>query len=386
MSGPRRPELTGALAERVSQPQALRAARHLRRRRLPDGDDRPARPVRRRDPLGLHGASPPGPRRGRGRRAGAGPAGAWPTAPRDRSACASRLPASETSSRRPGALGVTSGSPPGRGSHAASGISRVPPPRRSTSKEGATLPARREPPQHDEAPPVERVARIADHDPSPGTGTLSPTGGDIPVGLRWRASIGAVRTGAHRPRGWGEVGGGCGPERSRLLCLVGFARCDLVGSGVSDAQPSDPAELRATIAALEVENARMTEENARLAATLRAHDLLIEALQARIGLRSSGSASGRARRRSSARSSSSSWRSRTCRSPRPKARRPSPGAPTPPPRRRPRSPRRRPSRAGGRAWQKVPPASGASSAPARPARTAAATCGSWASTSASPPD
>ena len=40
-SGPRRPELTGALAERVSQPQALRAARHLRRRRLPDGDGPP---------------------------------------------------------------------------------------------------------------------------------------------------------------------------------------------------------------------------------------------------------------------------------------------------------------------------------------------------------
>ena len=51
---------------------------------------------------------------------------------------------------------------------------------------------------------------------------------------------------------------------------------------MSDALPSDPAELRAMIAALEVENARMTQENARLVATLRAHDLLIEALQARI--------------------------------------------------------------------------------------------------------
>lgn len=51
---------------------------------------------------------------------------------------------------------------------------------------------------------------------------------------------------------------------------------------MSDAPPSDPAELRALIAALEVENARMTQENARLAATPRAHDLLIEALRARI--------------------------------------------------------------------------------------------------------
>ena len=51
---------------------------------------------------------------------------------------------------------------------------------------------------------------------------------------------------------------------------------------MSDALPSEPAELREMIAALEVENARMTKENARLATTLRAHDLLIEALQARI--------------------------------------------------------------------------------------------------------
>ena len=38
---------------------------------------------------------------------------------------------------------------------------------------------------------------------------------------------------------------------------------------MSDALPSDPAELRAMIVALEVENARMTQENARLAATWR---------------------------------------------------------------------------------------------------------------------
>ena len=44
---------------------------------------------------------------------------------------------------------------------------------------------------------------------------------------------------------------------------------------MSDALPTDPAELRAEIAALQVENARLT-------ATLRAHDLLIEALRARI--------------------------------------------------------------------------------------------------------
>lgn len=51
---------------------------------------------------------------------------------------------------------------------------------------------------------------------------------------------------------------------------------------MSDALPSDPSELRAMIAALEAENARMTVEVERMTATLRAQELLVQALQARI--------------------------------------------------------------------------------------------------------
>ena len=51
---------------------------------------------------------------------------------------------------------------------------------------------------------------------------------------------------------------------------------------MSDALPSDPTELRAMIAALTVENARMAVEVERMTATLRAQDLLVQALQARI--------------------------------------------------------------------------------------------------------
>jgi transposase len=51
---------------------------------------------------------------------------------------------------------------------------------------------------------------------------------------------------------------------------------------MSDALPSDPIELRAMIAALTVENARMSVEVERMTATLRAKDLLVQALQARI--------------------------------------------------------------------------------------------------------
>ena len=51
---------------------------------------------------------------------------------------------------------------------------------------------------------------------------------------------------------------------------------------MSDTLPSDPDELRAMIAALAAENARMTIEGERMTATLRAQDLLVQALQARI--------------------------------------------------------------------------------------------------------
>ena len=51
---------------------------------------------------------------------------------------------------------------------------------------------------------------------------------------------------------------------------------------MSDALPSDPIELRAIIAALTVENARMSVEVERMTVTLRAKDLLVQALQTRI--------------------------------------------------------------------------------------------------------
>ena len=44
----------------------------------------------------------------------------------------------------------------------------------------------------------------------------------------------------------------------------------------------DPAELRAMIAALQVENARIEAENAKMSATLRVHDQLVQALRLRI--------------------------------------------------------------------------------------------------------
>jgi transposase len=46
--------------------------------------------------------------------------------------------------------------------------------------------------------------------------------------------------------------------------------------------PSDPAELKAMIAALQVENAQIAAENANMSATLRAHDQLVQALRQRI--------------------------------------------------------------------------------------------------------
>jgi transposase len=78
--------------------------------------------------------------------------------------------------------------------------------------------------------------------------------------------------------------GGVRSERTpfRYPCFIGSMCRDLVGSAMSDALPSDPSKLRAMIAALEAENARMTVEVERMTATLRAQELLVQALQARI--------------------------------------------------------------------------------------------------------
>ena len=46
--------------------------------------------------------------------------------------------------------------------------------------------------------------------------------------------------------------------------------------------PDDPAILKAMIAALQVENARIEVENAKMTATLRVHDQLVQALRLRI--------------------------------------------------------------------------------------------------------
>lgn len=46
--------------------------------------------------------------------------------------------------------------------------------------------------------------------------------------------------------------------------------------------PNDPAELRAMIAELQVENAQIAAENAKMSATLRVHDQLVQALRLRI--------------------------------------------------------------------------------------------------------
>jgi transposase len=42
--------------------------------------------------------------------------------------------------------------------------------------------------------------------------------------------------------------------------------------------PDDPAELMAMIVALQAENARIAAENAKMSATLRVHDQLVQAL------------------------------------------------------------------------------------------------------------
>src|SRR5690554_4179419 len=46
--------------------------------------------------------------------------------------------------------------------------------------------------------------------------------------------------------------------------------------------PNDPAELRTMIATLQTENAQIVAENAKMAATLRVHDQLVQALRLRI--------------------------------------------------------------------------------------------------------
>ena len=46
--------------------------------------------------------------------------------------------------------------------------------------------------------------------------------------------------------------------------------------------PDDPAELRAMIAVLQAENARIEAESAKMSATLRVHDQLVQALRLRI--------------------------------------------------------------------------------------------------------
>ncbi|OIQ75879.1 transposase C of IS166 homeodomain protein [mine drainage metagenome] len=46
--------------------------------------------------------------------------------------------------------------------------------------------------------------------------------------------------------------------------------------------PNDPAILKAMIAALQEENARIADENAKISATLRVHDQLVQALRLRI--------------------------------------------------------------------------------------------------------
>ena len=46
--------------------------------------------------------------------------------------------------------------------------------------------------------------------------------------------------------------------------------------------PNDPAQLRAMIAALQVENTRIEAENAKMVVTLRVHDQLVQALRLRI--------------------------------------------------------------------------------------------------------
>jgi len=53
-------------------------------------------------------------------------------------------------------------------------------------------------------------------------------------------------------------------------------------SNTAPSLPDDPAILKAMIAALEVENGQLQEDADRMAATLRAHEALVQALQIQI--------------------------------------------------------------------------------------------------------
>tara|TARA_R110002110_G_scaffold169787_2_gene371689 strand:- start:5072 stop:5809 length:738 start_codon:yes stop_codon:yes gene_type:complete len=53
-------------------------------------------------------------------------------------------------------------------------------------------------------------------------------------------------------------------------------------SNPANSLPNDPAELKAMIAALQAEKAQIAAENAKMSATLRAHDQLVQALRLRI--------------------------------------------------------------------------------------------------------
>lgn len=53
-------------------------------------------------------------------------------------------------------------------------------------------------------------------------------------------------------------------------------------SKLAENLPDDPAELMAIIVALQAENARIAAENAKMSATLRVHDQLVQALRLRI--------------------------------------------------------------------------------------------------------
>ena len=68
-------------------------------------------------------------------------------------------------------------------------------------------------------------------------------------------------------------------------CLYGVSSADMVSNTMSNTAhslPNDPAVLRAMIAALEAENGQLQEYADRMAATLRAHEALVQALQIQI--------------------------------------------------------------------------------------------------------
>jgi hypothetical protein len=78
-------------------------------------------------------------------------------------------------------------------------------------------------------------------------------------------------------------------------------------SNAAPSLPNDPANLRAMIAALEAENGQLQEDADRMAATLRAHEALVQALQIQIA-RLRKQKFGPVQKRSSARLNSWNWR------------------------------------------------------------------------------